>query len=57
MIASRDGRFMAVGLVLCGAVAAIVPLFVRAHWSPWAKHLPFVLAVAADLAVVAIASA
>jgi len=57
MIASRDGRFMAVGLVFCGAEAAIVPLFVRAHWSPWAKHLPFVLAVAADLAVVAIASA
>ena len=48
---------MAVGLVFCGAEAAIVPLFVRAHWSPWAKHLPFVLAVAADLAVVAIASA
>jgi hypothetical protein len=48
---------MAVVVVLCGAGAAVAPLFDRAHWWQWAKHIPFVPAVVADLAVFAIASA
>ena len=56
-IASEDGRAMAIGLVLCGAAAGVAPLFDRAHWWQWAKHLPFVPAAVADLAVVSIACA
>jgi hypothetical protein len=56
-IASDDGRAMAIVVVLCGVFAAVFPLFDRAHWWVWAKHILLVPAVVADLAIVAIASA
>jgi hypothetical protein len=56
-IANQESRVLAIILVLCGAGMAFAPLFDRTHWWQWAKHVPFVLAVVADLAVVAIVSA